>query len=71
MGSGTIRQSPHWALKQIIMPKETISKERQEVLREKLEVIVEALQPLSAEERVRVLRTTAVFFNLERDVEFE
>jgi hypothetical protein len=53
------------------MPKETISKERQEVLREKLEVIVEALQPLSAEERVRVLRTTAVFFNLERDVEFE
>lgn len=53
------------------MPKETISKERQEILRERLEEIVDALQPLSPEERVRVLRTIAVFFNLERDVNFE
>lgn len=53
------------------MPKEIISKEREEILRGKLETIIESLQPLNDSERVRVLRTTAVFFNLERDVDFE
>lgn len=53
------------------MPKEAISKERQEIVRDRLEEIVDALQPLSAEERVRVLRTTVVFFSLEREMRFE
>lgn len=53
------------------MPKEIISKERQEIVRDRLEEIVDALQPLSTEERVRVLRTAVVFFSLEREMRFE
>lgn len=48
-----------------------ISKERHALLSAKLESIVEQLQELNDEERIRVLRTISVFFGLERQVDFE
>lgn len=54
------------------MPKEiVIQKDRQELLQEKLEGIVASLLPLTNEEQIRVLRTTVVFFGLERAIEIE
>jgi len=56
------------------MPKniaEPEDKAREELVREHFEAIVATLQNLNRAERLRVLRTTAVFFNLERDVQFE